>query len=691
VSRGFIGSKTFPSIKRGVLGLGLKLVSGFVKAVHGKLFVTNKYGRHYVTIDKNGTALVEKVDNPKLQGTRIELFIPEDSWNPEIPDYAESIIRFNEMIQGKKMFTKSCVYWIEREEFNEILMGFNRYEVRDLTGLLGANFELRKKARKEIEVFTRAFPEGAKISGLDNIKIDELYTLLKEHTRNIGRNDIGKIGTMKGIEGVEEGYYYIKKGYTENRPYVIEGWLVRDNRFKLLDVFFNYSKSPGNEIIELENNKFKVLNDNLNWKAIDLTPLENAGFKILIHIATPPMENINLAKQLSNVTELKRETKGVANLIYDRFRKKNGLMRKRRETYLNPDKYEYYIRIGGKTNWKKFYIDDLKKEAEIVKEENMGHLTVRKLFYYLAVHGYFENTQDDYQSFDRDLTAARKEGLIDIDFEDLSRTPMYPLNLIESVSDIKERIDERINRVLSFPSLDIRYFWKDQPFYVIFWYEKLALSGVFEEIRNRYNILVLPTHGFNSFTSVENELRDVRDKIDQGKRVVLLFLSDLDPSGITMLNAIVNEQILTKKGLKILQIDKEEIVLCHTETEYEKAIKDTNKKIIAYRVGMTKEHAEMYRLNGIRGKETDPNAEKFKEKYPEYYNKENGEFTVFELDELKVKDMLEIVGNPIDKVYDKSFENKEELKKAKEIMNKITTISDGMTSEIKQIIYKVLF
>jgi hypothetical protein len=74
-----------------------------------------------------------------------------------------------------------------------------------------------------------------------------------------------------------------------------------------------------------------------------------------------------------------------------------------------------------------------------------------------------------------------------------------------------------------------RDFWKQQPLRVQVWSEKGTVRGVLRPVLDHYAVGFNPVHGFNSATSMHDAAEDY-----DGREVIVLYVGDLDPSGMFM-------------------------------------------------------------------------------------------------------------------------------------------------------------
>ena len=104
--------------------------------------------------------------------------------------------------------------------------------------------------------------------------------------------------------------------------------------------------------------------------------------------------------------------------------------------------------------------------------------------------------------------------------EDRSRNPLWTM-LYENLQQFLDMM-MRIYR---------RNIWKDQDNFIIVLIEKEALAPVIWDIAKEYNVPVFPTKGFSSWSMFVEDLKRLVEYFGEDKKLVVLVLSDLDPSG----------------------------------------------------------------------------------------------------------------------------------------------------------------
>jgi hypothetical protein len=167
------------------------------------------------------------------------------------------------------------------------------------------------------------------------------------------------------------------------------------------------------------------------------------------------------------------------------------------------------------------------QSVEIVEEYQAQNikLTLRQLYYQLVSRGFIANTQKEYSKVSRVLTDARYSGLVDWSMiEDRVRLPKLP-NHFENLNDL---IDAAVRSY----KLDR---WKGQEYTVELFCEKDALASVLYPIANEWHVTFAVNRGYASATAMyDTALR----LANSGRKPVILYLGDHDPSGLDMIRDV---------------------------------------------------------------------------------------------------------------------------------------------------------
>lgn len=275
-------------------------------------------------------------------------------------------------------------------------------------------------------------------------------------------------------------------------------------------------------------------------------------------------------------------------------------------------------------------LDTINGIIEEFKEQGYK-LTLRQLYYQLVTKAIIPNTKKSYAKLSGILVKGRMGGVVDWDaIEDRLRVP----NLPYWVLDIPDAIDDtikgyRLNRQ------------RGQDVYIELWVEKDALSGILKRVTHPYHINLMVNKGYSSCSAMHDAYIRIKREIDSGKKAVILYLGDHDPSGLDMIRDI-------RDRLK------------------EFGVNPTVKQI-----GLTREQINRYNPPPNPAKITDPRAK--------WYIEEHGDVS-WEVDALNPDILHKLVETNVDKLIDKDRFNgmKEQEEKDKE---ELRIIKDKMELE----------
>lgn len=183
--------------------------------------------------------------------------------------------------------------------------------------------------------------------------------------------------------------------------------------------------------------------------------------------------------------------------------------------------------------------DQLVTINKIIEEyaEQGYTLTLRQLYYQLVSRDIIPNLQKEYAKLSGLLVKGRMGGIVDWDaIEDRIRVPYIPY----SVDGVDEAIEDtirqyRLNRQ------------EGQETYIELWVEKDALSGVLKRITKKYHIQLMVNRGYSSCSAMHDAFERLEIQEDEGKKTVILYLGDHDPSGLDMIRDI--KERLTEFGV----------------------------------------------------------------------------------------------------------------------------------------------
>ena len=165
-------------------------------------------------------------------------------------------------------------------------------------------------------------------------------------------------------------------------------------------------------------------------------------------------------------------------------------------------------------------------------------LTNRQLYYQLVGKNLIPNATEVYKRVCTFLTDGRYGGLIDWEaIEDRGRVPSMPLEF--------ENIQERIQLALNNFRLQR---WQDQEYYVELYCEKQAGETVLKPVAEKYHIYFGYNKGYSGASAMYDLAKRLQEKLENGKRLVVLYFGDHDPSGLDMVRDIKERltEFLTK-------------------------------------------------------------------------------------------------------------------------------------------------
>jgi hypothetical protein len=166
-------------------------------------------------------------------------------------------------------------------------------------------------------------------------------------------------------------------------------------------------------------------------------------------------------------------------------------------------------------------VSEAYKLGKEMSESYGQKVTIRQIYYYLFSKGIIQLTQRGYGMVCRFVTKARKRGYIPFEWiEDRSRDPLW----VMLYEDIRHFLNLMLKKYK-------RNTWNNQDNFVIILVEKEALAPIVWDIAKEYNVPVFPTKGFSSWSMFVGDIKTLTEYFGEGKKLIVLVLSDLDPSG----------------------------------------------------------------------------------------------------------------------------------------------------------------
>jgi hypothetical protein len=151
-------------------------------------------------------------------------------------------------------------------------------------------------------------------------------------------------------------------------------------------------------------------------------------------------------------------------------------------------------------------------------------LSLRQLYYQFVAHHGLDNTEQNYKMLGVVVSDARLAGLLDWDsLVDRGRSTIVNSHW-ETPADI-------IDSAAASFRLDL---WETQDCHVEVMVEKQALEGVLVPVCRRLDVPFTANKGYSSSSAMYEAGKRLEQKMDEGKRIVIVYLGDHDPSGIDM-------------------------------------------------------------------------------------------------------------------------------------------------------------
>jgi hypothetical protein len=187
---------------------------------------------------------------------------------------------------------------------------------------------------------------------------------------------------------------------------------------------------------------------------------------------------------------------------------------------------------------------------DIVNRYEKGILTIRGLHYQLVSIG-MTNDMRHYKRVVSAMIEARWNGLIDFDaFSDNDREMIGKTEFEEIRLD--SQIEKGKEQVKAWMESYYRNRWENQPYYPEVLIEKKALQGVFQKVCWRNDIALGACKGYPSLTFLNEASNRFKEAERRGKRPVIIYFGDYDPSGEDIPRSI-RENII-KLGCRSIEV-----------------------------------------------------------------------------------------------------------------------------------------
>lgn len=179
------------------------------------------------------------------------------------------------------------------------------------------------------------------------------------------------------------------------------------------------------------------------------------------------------------------------------------------------------ITYQHRVKWANEIVDDLRAYLP---------LTLRQLFYQMVAKLLIPNTESQYKGLSAALARARKEGLLEWEaIEDRTR----PLYGSVGYEDQDAYLHVLLDNAYWYYQRDLM---KGQRHYIEVFVEKQALITPFTRAAKEYALFVNMGRGYSSVTVLKEMAERLRDAEEDDYTPLVLAFSDLDPSGIDLVD-----------------------------------------------------------------------------------------------------------------------------------------------------------
>lgn len=187
------------------------------------------------------------------------------------------------------------------------------------------------------------------------------------------------------------------------------------------------------------------------------------------------------------------------------------------------------------------------ENAKKILEDYYEGITVRQLHYRLVAIGMTNDIQH-YKRVVAGMTAARWASIIDMTvFIDRERSMAGYTEADEK--DLDDEIERGKGQIKAWMQNYRLERWSNQDNFIEVWVEKKALQGVFESPCRQADVALGPCKGYPSITFLNDARRRFQEAINKGKKAIILYFGDYDPSGADIPRSI--EENLSRMGVEV--------------------------------------------------------------------------------------------------------------------------------------------
>jgi hypothetical protein len=171
---------------------------------------------------------------------------------------------------------------------------------------------------------------------------------------------------------------------------------------------------------------------------------------------------------------------------------------------------------------------ELIEKCNVILEDydSQGYdMTLRQLYYQLVKENEIPNNKKQYDRLGSIINKARLAGLIDWSFIVDRKRKFEKLSHWNSPGEILDAVSKqyRIDK------------WASQTYRPEVWFEKDALTGIFERVCQEFDVPYFATIGYNSQSAMWKAGRQrLKGWRENGQVPIIFYLGDHDPSGLHM-------------------------------------------------------------------------------------------------------------------------------------------------------------
>jgi hypothetical protein len=534
VRRPRASTKIIRKPSRGCLGNGLRVVAGAVLATDGTLVVRTRGQEIRLEPQDDGSTTVVSVKPWEGEGTEVEV-----GFGPGLDLYGNNLFSWADQARrlagrGETYAGKSSPWWYDSDSFWELLQAGGNRMVRDLVAkdLEGCS---EPKAGKITAPYL-----GRTAASLTREEAGGLLARAQDAGRPVNPERLGAVGALDRYDGYSKpvkGEYETKavSGKQETVvPCVVEAW-ARPAKGPSVVLCVNRTPVTARVVLLRDDDRkthYAIYGCGLRH-LIEVG--RNHNFELLINVQTPyvPFTSDGKAPDLSRVVNY---IVGAAKVAC----KKAKPPRKEPDDEVGPEtngKWKFRplpTRRGTQTPEQK------QADAELLKEfagrllEERSRLDFRPgkrgWCYLLEEHGL---SKDEFDKAEKMIDKCRKTGLLPVNFtaEDANRAAGN-LERPEPL-DPRQYADDRVHAVLHcWQKYKPGSFWDYQDNYVEMMVEKIDLRELFGPICADFHIPIFNARGWSDINSRTAMMRRFKAHQDAGRRGVLLYCGDHDPSGL---------------------------------------------------------------------------------------------------------------------------------------------------------------